>query len=83
MHTTLPRRFYADPDFYRAELERFYLNRWICAGRAGRDRPVGATCERRRQLAVSLVLPFIITVTYSGAEAPAPQGARRENTGSI
>jgi Rieske 2Fe-2S family protein len=35
MHTTLPRRFYADPDFYRAELQRFYFNRWICAGRAG------------------------------------------------
>ena len=34
MHTTLPRRFYADPDFYRAELERFYFNRWIGAGRA-------------------------------------------------
>src|SRR5438093_3889126 len=34
MHTTLPRRFYADPDFYRAELERFYFQRWICAGRA-------------------------------------------------
>ena len=34
MHTTLPRRFYADPDFYRAELERFYFGRWICAGRA-------------------------------------------------
>jgi hypothetical protein len=31
----------------------------------------------------TLVLPFIITVTYSGVEAPAPQGARRENTGSI
>ena len=34
MHTTLPRRFYTDPDFYRAELERFYFHRWICAGRA-------------------------------------------------
>jgi len=34
MHTTLPRRFYADPEFYCAELERFYFNRWICAGRA-------------------------------------------------
>jgi glycine betaine catabolism A len=34
MHTTLPRRFYADPDFYGAELERFYFRRWICAGRA-------------------------------------------------
>jgi glycine betaine catabolism A len=34
MHTTLPRRFYVDPDFYGAELERFYFRRWICAGRA-------------------------------------------------
>src|SRR5262245_39869076 len=34
MHRTLPRHFYADPDFYRAELTRFYVNRWICAGRA-------------------------------------------------
>jgi Rieske 2Fe-2S family protein len=33
MHTTLPRRFYADPDFYSQELERFYFHRWICAGR--------------------------------------------------
>jgi phenylpropionate dioxygenase-like ring-hydroxylating dioxygenase large terminal subunit len=34
MHETLPRRFYADPEFYRAELDRFYFNQWICAGRA-------------------------------------------------
>jgi Rieske 2Fe-2S family protein len=34
MHTTLPRRFYADPDFFRRELDRFYFSRWICAGRA-------------------------------------------------
>jgi Rieske 2Fe-2S family protein len=34
MHTTLPRRFYTDPTFYRAELDRFFFNRWICAGRA-------------------------------------------------
>jgi hypothetical protein len=33
--------------------------------------------------ALDLVLPFTITVMYSGVEAPAPQGARRENTGSI
>ena len=33
MHSTLPRKFYADPEFYRRELERFYFNRWICAGR--------------------------------------------------
>src|SRR5262249_8131068 len=34
MHKTLPRHFYADPDFYRAELERFFFDRWIRAGRA-------------------------------------------------
>ena len=34
MHTTLPREFYADAEFYRHELERFYFDRWICAGRA-------------------------------------------------
>jgi glycine betaine catabolism A len=34
MHTTLPRRFYTDPAFYCGELDRFFFNRWICAGRA-------------------------------------------------
>jgi glycine betaine catabolism A len=34
MHTTLPRRFYTDADFYRTELDRFYVDRWVCAGRA-------------------------------------------------
>ncbi len=33
MHTTLPRHFYTDPQFYLAELDRFYFDRWICAGR--------------------------------------------------
>jgi Rieske 2Fe-2S family protein len=33
MHTTLPRRFYTDPQFYLVELEHFYFDRWICAGR--------------------------------------------------
>ncbi|MGE5245220.1 MAG: aromatic ring-hydroxylating oxygenase subunit alpha [Betaproteobacteria bacterium] len=35
MHTTLPRYFFADPEFFRRELERFYLRRWICVGRDG------------------------------------------------
>jgi phenylpropionate dioxygenase-like ring-hydroxylating dioxygenase large terminal subunit len=34
VHTTLPRKFYADPEFYEQELERFYFSRWIGAGRA-------------------------------------------------
>src|SRR5437762_2738532 len=34
MRSTLPRHFYADPEFYRRELERFFVNRWICAGRS-------------------------------------------------
>ena len=41
MHKTLPRRFYADPDFYRAELERFYVHGWICVGRADQIPAVG------------------------------------------
>jgi Rieske 2Fe-2S family protein len=31
--TTLPARFYTDPDLFRRELEAFYFERWICAGR--------------------------------------------------
>jgi Rieske 2Fe-2S family protein len=31
--TTLPRRYYTDPDLFREELERFYCQTWICAGR--------------------------------------------------
>jgi Rieske 2Fe-2S family protein len=31
---TLPGRYYTDPEIFRAELERFYFGRWICAGRA-------------------------------------------------
>ena len=30
---TLPARYYTDPEIFRKELERFYFNRWICAGR--------------------------------------------------
>ena len=31
---TLPARFYTDPEIFRREMERFFFNRWICAGRA-------------------------------------------------
>src|SRR5262245_42690752 len=34
MHTTLPRHFYTDPEFYKTEVERFFFGRWICTGRA-------------------------------------------------
>ncbi len=34
VQTALPRRFYADPDYYRAELERLFFGRWIAVGRA-------------------------------------------------
>ncbi len=33
---TLPAPYYTDPAIFRAELERFYFGRWICAGRAER-----------------------------------------------
>lgn len=32
---TLPARYYTDPEVFRGELERFYCQMWICAGRAG------------------------------------------------
>ncbi len=47
MHTTLPRSFYADPEFYARELDRFYFNRWICAGRADQIRHPGDYFTRR------------------------------------
>src|ERR1051326_6905034 len=31
--TTLPARYFTDPELFRRELETFYFNRWICAGR--------------------------------------------------
>jgi len=31
--TTLPACYYVDPEFFREELERFYCQDWICAGR--------------------------------------------------
>jgi len=31
--TTLPARFFTDPELFRRELEAFYFERWICAGR--------------------------------------------------
>ena len=34
MPSTLPRRFYVDPDQYRLEIERLFVNGWVCAGRA-------------------------------------------------
>jgi Rieske 2Fe-2S family protein len=32
---TLPGRYYTDPDLFRDELERFFCQTWVCAGRAG------------------------------------------------
>ncbi len=31
---TLPARYYTDPVLFREELERFFCQTWICAGRA-------------------------------------------------
>lgn len=38
---TLPARYYTDPGVFRAELERFYFGRWLCAGRTERVRNAG------------------------------------------
>src|SRR5262244_2087343 len=34
MQTTLPQKYYIDPDVFADELERFYCRGWVCAGRA-------------------------------------------------
>ena len=34
--TTLPARYFTDEERYRRELEAFYFQSWICAGRADR-----------------------------------------------
>ena len=34
MSTTLPARYFTDPEVYRREIEDFYFGSWICAGRA-------------------------------------------------
>lgn len=31
---TLPARYYADPDHFRVEVERFFASMWVCVGRA-------------------------------------------------
>ena len=33
LRTTLPARFYTDPDHFRREVEHFFFDKWICAGR--------------------------------------------------
>ena len=39
--TTLPARYYTDPNLFHDELERFYCQTWICAGRCDQVRTPG------------------------------------------
>jgi Rieske 2Fe-2S family protein len=39
--TTLPARYYTAPDYFGEELERFYCQTWICAGRTEQVRQPG------------------------------------------
>jgi Rieske 2Fe-2S family protein len=39
--TTLPARYYTEAGYFREELDRFYFDRWICAGRDERLRRAG------------------------------------------
>ena len=34
MQTTLPQKYYTDPDVFADEVEHFYCRGWVCAGRA-------------------------------------------------
>jgi glycine betaine catabolism A len=38
---TLPARYYTDPEIFRREIEKFYFDRWICAGRTDQIREPG------------------------------------------
>src|SRR5262249_44897759 len=44
---TLPARYYTDPVLFRDEIERFYCQTWICAGRANQIPTAGDyfSCE--------------------------------------
>ncbi len=33
--TTLPARYYTDPELFKDEIERFFCRTWVCVGRAG------------------------------------------------
>jgi len=39
--TTLPARYYTDPELFRDELERFFCQTWVCAGRLGQIASAG------------------------------------------
>src|SRR3954452_23565704 len=32
--TTLPAKYFTDPDIFRQETERFFARRWVCVGRS-------------------------------------------------
>src|SRR5947209_31840 len=38
---TLPAPYYTDPEIFRREIEKFYFERWICAGRTEQIREPG------------------------------------------
>ena len=38
---TLPASYYTDPEIFRREIEKFYFDRWICAGRTEQIREPG------------------------------------------
>ena len=51
LHRTLPSRYFTDADVFRAEMERFYFGRWICAGRENNFSLDDAYCAGRLVLA--------------------------------
>ena len=45
--TTLPARYYTDPEHFRAELERIHFDMWLCAGRTEQVPDPGSYFVRR------------------------------------
>src|SRR5437588_3415174 len=52
---TLPASYYTDPEIFRREIEKFYFERWICAGRTEQIREPGHYVLRN-VVAVSIIL---------------------------
>jgi Rieske 2Fe-2S family protein len=46
MKTTLPARYYTEPETFRLEIERLFSSMWICAGRLDEVRARGAFVRR-------------------------------------
>ncbi len=55
IHTTLPAKYYNDPDHFKKETEHFFANRWTCVGRAD-EVPLAGDFVKKELLGESLLV---------------------------